>query len=139
MLSSLLSACTGNQINEAWYLMAFFMQNGYLCARECTVQSTCFKCPNYISVLHEIFICSDVVSQVLLALAFLDRSVHRHVAPAPAQFAGAGGRGEALPGEPHGSAMLRKPAAPGPPSFYSPSHFTWLGASRLWACPHLPQ
>lgn len=77
--------------------MASLTQNGYPCAHEYTVQFTCFKCPNYISVLHEIFICSDVVSQVFLAPAFLDRSVHRHVAPAPAQCAGAGGWGEALP------------------------------------------
>lgn len=69
--------------------MAFFMQHACLCAHEYTVQFTCLKCPNCVSVLHEIFICLDVVSQVFLVVVFLDRSTHRHVAPLPAQLAGA--------------------------------------------------
>lgn len=65
--------------------------------------------------------------------------MHRHVAAAPARLAGAAWRGEALPGDPHGSAPLRKRAALGPPSLHSSSHFVWSGAPSLWACPHLPQ
>lgn len=69
--------------------MAFFMQHACLHAHEYTVQFTCLKCPNCFSVLHEIFICLDVVSQVFLVVVFLDRSMPRHVAPVPAQLAGA--------------------------------------------------
>lgn len=106
--------------------MAFFMQDGYLRAHEYTVQFTCLKCPNGVSVLHEIFICSDVVSQVFLALVFLDRSVHRHVALVPTQLAGAAWWGEALPGEPHGSATLRNELLWGHlPSIHPPTLYGW--------------
>lgn len=80
VLCSLLSACSENQISEAWYLMALFMQHACLRAHEYTVQFTSLKCPNCFSVLHEIFICLDVISQVFLVVVFLDRSMHRHVA-----------------------------------------------------------
>jgi len=86
ILYSLLSACAGKQIGEAWYLMASFMQHTCLHAHEYTVQVTCLKCIDCVSVLQEIPICLDVVSHDFLVVVFLDR---RNTL-APTQLAGAG-------------------------------------------------
>lgn len=50
-----------------------------------------------------------------------------------------GARGEALPGEPHSSSMLRKWTSLRPPSLHSSSHFVRSGAPALWACLHICQ